>query len=445
MVKNSLRVKIAMILIASVFIVIVSSQSMDQDILKQKNQVTMIVHDNELETMGRNLVVEKEQTTNRSNSTLISTKQMTAKKTDVLSKDEKDKKELPKPQPVKKRELSMIAVGDNLIHTQIVKSGLQKDGSYNFSHLFDGIRDIVEEADVAIINQETILCDKKLGYSGYPLFGSPYAIGEAVYEAGFDVILHATNHTLDKGVAGIENTIDFWKKYDDVVVAGLKEKKEDSRIVYIERNGIKLAILNYTYGLNGLRLPKGKEYMVNLLDNPKLMEKDIKLAKKKSDFVIVCPHWGTEYVYEPTTQQKEWTQFFAEQGVDLVLGTHPHVLEPVEWVKSENGENEMLVYYSLGNFVSNQDAMSRMLGGMAQIQLIEKDGEIVIDKATIEPLITHTYLDSKQQFTTYFLEDYTMKLASNHYLNRKHKNTITLSRLQSLSKEILDEWYNIAG
>lgn len=434
-----------MILIASVFIVIISNQSMDQDILEQKNPYTTIVHDNELETMGRNLVVEKEQTTNHSNSTLISTKQPIAKKTVALSKDEKDKKEISKPQPAKKRELSLIAVGDNLIHTKIVKSGLQKDGSYNFSHLFDGIRDTVEKADVAIINQETILCDKKLGYSGYPLFGSPYEIGEAIYEAGFDVILHATNHTLDKGVAGIEDTIDFWKQYDDIVVAGIKEKKEDSRIVYIERNGIKLAILNYTYGLNGLRLPKGKEYMVNLLDNQKLVEKDIKLAKKMSDFVIVCPHWGTEYVYEPTTQQKEWTQFFAEQGVDLVLGTHPHVLEPVKWVKSENGENEMLVYYSLGNFVSNQDAMPRMLGGMAQIQLIEKDGSIVIDKAAIEPLITHTYLDGKQQFTTYFLEDYTKKLASNHYLNRKHKNAITLSRLQSLSKEILDEWYDIAG
>lgn len=344
------------------------------------------------------------------------------------------------------KEITIVAVGDNLIHTQVIRSGKQTDGTYNFSHLFSGVKDEIESADVAIINQETILCDESLGYSGYPTFGSPYAIGEAIYEAGFDVVLHATNHTMDKGVAGITDSIDFWNQYEEIAVVGVNESEESSRIAYVEKEGITIAILNYTYGLNGLSLPKGKEYMVNLLSDEEQMKKDIELAKESSDFVIVCPHWGTEYVYKPTNEQKRLTKFFAEEGVDLVIGTHPHVLEPVEWVSNEAGTHQMLVYYSLGNFVSNQDRMARMLGGMAQIKLIvDEDGEVIIEDAEIEPVVTHTFYDGKQRFTTYLLKDYNIELATKHNLNQKKKNEITLSRLQSLSTEILGDWYSIAG
>lgn len=438
--KKSIRIGIAAILVACTFTLLLSNQIAKVETWGHTEETRNVIQGAELETMG--MQVKATKTTNKEQTL----------KTNEQDKKRKEAKETEKKTKVTdavtkeiKRELSLVAVGDNLIHTQIIRSGLQQDGTYDFTHLFDGIRDTVQSADVAMINQETILCSKKLGYSGYPTFGSPYAIGNAVREAGFDVVLHATNHTLDKGVKGVEQTIKYWKRYDDIVVAGLSEAEEESRISYIERNGIKLAILNYTYGLNGLKLPKGKEYMIHMLTDKNQMKEDIKIAKENSDFVIVCPHWGTEYVYKPTRQQEELTQFFLEEGVDVLIGTHPHVLEPVEWVESEDGKNKMLVYYSLGNFVSNQDAMPRILGGMAKIHLIEEDGKIVIDEAAIEPLVTHMYYKNGQHFVTYFLDDYTKKMATEHYLNRKHKNAVTLSRLQSLTQEILKGWYKLAG
>ena len=247
---------------------------------------------------------------------------------------------------------------------------------------------------------------------------------------------------MDKGLEGVLDTIEFWKQYNDITMVGINETKEASnRIGYISKNGITVSILNYTYGLNGLSVPKGKDYMINMLTDREQMKADISLAKKQSDFVIVCPHWGTEYVYQPTKQQKKLTQFFLDEGVDLVLGTHPHVLEPVEWVENEDGTHRMLVYYSLGNFVSNQDAMARMLGGMAKIKLIKKGDEVVIDEASIEPLVTHTYYDGGQRFTTYLLDEYDGKLAKEHYLNRNKKNTVTLEKLTKLTQSILGDWY----
>ena len=343
---------------------------------------------------------------------------------------------------VEDQSLVIVAVGDNLIHSQIIQSGKQKNGGYNYTSLFDGVKEVVQKADIAIINQETILCDESLGYTGYPKFGSPYAIGEAVYDAGFNVILHANNHTMDKGMDGIEDTLEFWKQYTDTKVAGINETKESTNgIVLVEAKGMTVAILNYTYGLNGLKLPKGKEYMVTFLSDTEKMKKDIALAKELSDFVIVCPHWGTEYVYEATTQQEKLTQFFFDHGVDLVLGTHPHVLEPVEWVENKESSKRMLVYYSLGNFISNQDQMPRMVGGMAAIRIVKRDGEVVIDEASLFPLITHSFSDKGQKFVTYFLEDYNGKLAKAHYLNRKKKNTLTMERLTQLCKTILGDWY----
>lgn len=340
------------------------------------------------------------------------------------------------------QELNLIAVGDNLLHTQVIRSGLGSDGTYNFSHLFDGIKEELNESDVAIINQETILCDASLGYTGYPTFGSPFEVGEAIVEAGFDVILQANNHTMDKGYAGIEDTIAFWKQYEEMVTVGINETEDPmERLGLITKQGITIAVLNYTYGLNGLSVPKGKDYLVNTLLDREQIQKDIALAKEISDFVIVCPHWGSEYVYQPTQQQKEWTRFFANEGVDLILGSHPHVLQPVEWVENEDGTHRMLVYYSLGNFVSNQDAMARMLGGMAKVKLVRRDGKVVIEEASIEPLVTHTYYDNKQRFTTYLLKEYDTEMAVDHYLNQKTKHAVTMDALTKLTETILGEWY----
>ena len=202
---------------------------------------------------------------------------------------------------------------------------------------------------------------------------SPWALGDAEVKAGFNIILHATNHTLDKGLKGVENCLSFWKTYHpDTTVLGINETEEDYENIYVyEKEGFKIAFLNYTYGTNGIPIPDSKPYIVNMLDKDKITA-DVTKAKQLADMVIVLPHWGTEYVYTPDSNQNYWTQLFLSLGVDVVIGTHPHVLEPVEVVSDTKG-HEMLVYYSLGNFVSNQDQKPRMIGGMAKMTLVKDE------------------------------------------------------------------------
>lgn len=340
------------------------------------------------------------------------------------------------PEPVTTK-VTLAAVGDDLIHSQIYKSAKKSNGSYNFDQLFLNLKDEIASPDIAVINQETVLGGASLGYSGYPRFNSPTEVGDAVVKAGFDVVLHATNHAMDKGEKGMQNTIDFWKKYPEITVLGANESQDEAdTIPVVDVNGIRIAMLNYTYGLNGLSLPSGRTYMVNLLDEQRVRS-DVAKAKEVSDFVIVFPHWGTEYVYKPVESQKEWTQIFLETGVDLVIGTHPHVLESVEWIEREDG-HRMLVYYSLGNFVSSQSEVPRMLGGMANVT-IEKTGEekAVIADASITQLVTHITKGSKE-FTVYKLSEYTDSLAAKHRLSGKGLN---IKKLKSLSKQILGDWY----
>ena len=280
--------------------------------------------------------------------------------------------------------LSIIMVGDILLHSAVAQSGMQNDGTYNFDALFTQTASEIQEADLALVNQEVIIGGTQLGITGYPSFNAPYELGDALIDAGFDVILHATNHALDKGKHGILNCLNYWESaHPDTAVLGIHDSKKDQKQIYTcEQDGIKIAILNYTYGTNGIPLPEDMPYAVDLL-NEQSIKKDLARARKAADFIIVCPHWGTEFLLEASTEQETWTQFFLENGVDLVIGTHPHVLEPVKQITGEDGHS-MLVYYSLGNFVSwtssvGEGVSNRMVGGMAQIELQkDSDGEVFI-------------------------------------------------------------------
>ena len=272
--------------------------------------------------------------------------------------------------------VTLAMVGDVLLHTPVEESCQAEDGSYDFSSLFANVKDEVQAADIAIVNQEVIIGGEELGVSGYPSFNAPYEVADALAETGFDVILHGTNHAMDQGKKGITNCLSNWeKKYPDIKILGINKSQDaQDSITVLEQNGIKIAVLNYTYGLNGIALPSDMPYAVNLLDEEKV-KADIASAKEQSDFVIVCPHWGTEYSLQPDSMQKKWTKIFAESGADLVLGTHPHVIEPIEWVEDETTGHQMLVYYSLGNFVnwtssSGDGIANRMLGGMAEITVV---------------------------------------------------------------------------
>lgn len=317
---------------------------------------------------------------------------------------------------------SLMMVGDNLLHKPVSESGRRKNGKYNYDSLFTHIKDEAESADAAMINQEVVLGGAKLGISGYPSFNGRYEVGDAIAKAGFNVVLHATNHSLDKGAAGIKNCLKFWrKKHPDIKVTGMNESaKAQNKITYIKKKGICVAILNYTYGTNGIRMPESMPYAVNMLTKKKVA-RDVRKAKKKADFIVVCPHWGTEYNTGIDASQKRWAKYFLKIGVDLVIGTHPHVIEPVKWMKGKGGR-KMLVYYSLGNFVNSTSRRGagvarQFYGGMAKVNLRRNaDGKVVISKAKFVPLITHKKANGK--ITTYKVADYTKKMAAKNRISR---------------------------
>lgn len=325
------------------------------------------------------------------------------------------------PTPTPLPEINLVMVGDMLMHERVVESGLQEDGSYNFDHLFTHVQEKIESADLALVNQETILGGTELGLSGYPCFNSPYELGVAEVEAGFDVILHGTNHALDKGKKGTANCMNFWEEtYPEIAYLGINESQDaqDDYIYIYEKDGIKIAILNYTYGTNGIATPKNMPYLVNYMEEEKVIS-DIQKAEELADFTVVCPHWGNEYYLGISSNQKYWTNIFLEQGVDLVLGTHPHVIEPVEWVFDDAG-HEMLVYYSLGNFVNGTSGtgagvMNRCVGALADVTVGKNEaGEVVVLEYDAIPLVCH--IAEGEEYTVWYLEDYTEELAKKNLI-----------------------------
>lgn len=340
--------------------------------------------------------------------------------------------------------VELIMVGDVLLHTRVSDSGLQEDGSYQYDHLFEKVKEKVETADLALVNQEVILGGTELGLSGYPCFNGAYEVGDSLADAGFDVILHATNHALDKGKTGLLNCIHFWKKtYPEIGVVGIYETQEEENDIYVTTvNEIRIAILNYTYGTNGISLPKDMPYAVSLWEEEKI-ERDVEAAKQQADFIVVCPHWGTEYMLEETADQQRKAQFLADLGVDLIIGTHPHVIEPVEWLTGTDG-TQTLCYYSIGNFVNatsgtGAGTANRMVGGMADVTITMEEGEAVISEYGIEPLVSHL-VEGRGQMTTYFLDDYTKELAEANEI-RKQDSSFSLTYCRDLCRQVLGDLY----
>lgn len=329
--------------------------------------------------------------------------------------------------------LNIKMVGDDLIHNTIYFAAKTEDG-YDFDMLFEQVKDDIESADVAIINQETIFVNNPNRYSSYPTFGSPTQVGDSIVKAGFDVVTHATNHTLDKGVSGINDTLEFWRgNYPNIDILGIHASEDESKISYLEKNNIKLSFVNYTYGLNGLKLPKDKEYMIDLLDDGTELSENVRIAKENSDIMIAILHIGTEYVYKPTKYHKKYVDMCIDNGADIVICAHPHVLEPYKKVTTENG-NTGLVYYSLGNFISNQRKIPTLLGGMADITLERNsDGKVEIKDYSLIPLVTH-YTDN--YYTTYKLKDYTDELAKQHRISRSEEFSVEI--LWDLFNEIMN-------
>ena len=258
----------------------------------------------------------------------------------------------------KEYKLSLLMVGDMLIHDYIYEEAEEnaKGNGYDFKPMITEIKNIAKDYDLAYYNQETILGGSDIGVSSYPAFNSPYEVGYAMIDAGFNMVSLATNHTLDRGSKAVENSCKYWKEHSDVLAVGSYCSEEDrDEVVIKEKNNIKYALLNYTYGTNGL--PTYEDYYVNVWPTSsdaayesykEVVKSDIEKVRDKVDVLIVAMHWGVEYTHTPTNYQKDAAKYLESLGVDIIIGTHPHVIEPVEYI------NDTVVFYSLGNFLSAQ-------------------------------------------------------------------------------------------
>lgn len=309
-------------------------------------------------------------------------------------------------------DISFVVFGDNLMHEPIYQYGLHNYNG-NFDFLFENkeIKNVITQSDVAIINQETPLTDEPSKYSGYPRFGTPVEVGEALVEADFDVVTCATNHALDQGAAGIDFTKDFFVS-NDIMCIGIQSEDEKVYRPYevLTRNGVRFALFNYTYGTNGDMLPENKAYMLHILEDEEQVRADLAAAREETNFVMVFVHWGTEYTGQPDEFQRKWSEVFLEGKADVVVGTHPHALQPFE-ILQDDGGHEMLVYYSLGNYISAQQEKSCVKGGMAQFTVsLTKDG-YRITEYSLQPLAIVRTDDGK--YAVEYSEDSLEKILPN--------------------------------
>lgn len=303
--------------------------------------------------------------------------------------DKLDEEEKPKEDEVYK--INMLATGDALIHNAVYweyATGNRDTGPYNFDGALDYVRDIVSEYDIAYYNQETPFAGGLP--DGYPRFSTPSEFGDAMIKAGFNMISTATNHTIDKGEDGILNFYNYLKNKDGIIFNGIADNATARNNFMIgEKNNITYTMLSYTTSTNGLPVPSGKDYLVNVYDAEQV-KSDIEAVRDKVDVLIVAMHWGVEYASTPNSDQQEIAQYLADLGVDIILGAHPHVLQPITWI------DDTLVMYSLGNFISNQygtDDYNKLVGFMATLDITktvtpEGDVDITIDNLGGELIFT---------------------------------------------------------
>lgn len=370
--------------------------------------------------------------------------------TEVIQADKVDeqtvKTETAEPEakePIYER-VSFMGCGDNIIYYGNVRDAASlSDGTrkYNFKPMFEPVADMIQNADIAFINQETVMAE---GYdlSYYPRFNSPRDLGYDLVELGYDVVNIANNHMLDKGADGLLSTIEFWKQQPCLMIGGYENAEDYDTMRIIEKNGIKISFLSYTWFTNGLSKPKSSPLAI-----PYTVDEDIirqtALAKEQSEFVIVSVHWGDEGAFKPNSEQKRIAQLLSDCGVDVIIGHHPHVIQPVEWIYGKDG-NSTLCVYSLGNFAAEQAYAYNMVGGIISFDIVsENNGKPYVEKTIFTPTVFH--FDSRfYHNTVYPMKDYTKEMANAHGVKAYYKKNISLPMLQkyvtdTISPEFLPE------
>ena len=295
-------------------------------------------------------------------------------------------------------EAKLLMVGDALIHSSVYNDALTEDGNYDFKPMLKYVKPILKSYDLKYYNQETILGGSSLGYSSYPKFNSPVEVGDAFLNAGFNLVSLSNNHTMDKGETGVINSVNYWKSKKNVVFSGqwTSWEERNANPVY-SVNGINYAFFSYTTWTNGLETPVGKEYLNNVYSNEKAYL-DINAVKDRADVIIVAMHWGEEYNLDITEEQREIANYLSSLGVNIIIGTHPHVVEPVEYIN--NGDT--LVIYSLGNFISGQIGLDRLTGLMMEVtikKMVDDDDSVHI--SIVDPKAELVYTTAPPNIRVY--------------------------------------------
>lgn len=335
----------------------------------------------------------------------------------------------PTPEPTPTVEtVRFSATGDNLIHDGIFLQARQRgeNGSYDFTEAYEPMRTFYEQFDVNWLNQETLVNDA-FEPSGYPLFSTPGDITDALYDIGFRVFSVSNNHSYDKGAEGITSSLEHWAAMpDDVAVAGFYNQETYDDYTYQTVNGITFGYLSYTEYTNGLPTPSESEYRVIYLDERDLISQQIADMRPNCDVLVVSCHWGVEGSHELTDFQTETAQWLADQGVDLIIGTHPHVTQTAQWLTGSGG-NTTFVAYSLGNFLNAQSQPDNMVGAVLDItfqKTTQPDGSVSVEMLNpkLHGVVTQ-YEEGYQDIRVYPYADYTDELGAAH-------GNFTLSRTQ---------------
>lgn len=339
--------------------------------------------------------------------------------------------ELPTPPPPPEpKVVKFSATGDNLIHDGIYMQAKRRAGDtgYDFKPLYENVESYYSQFDVNWLNQETLVTDA-LPPATYPTFCSPEALGQAVYDVGFNVFAMSNNHSYDKGAKGIEGTLKFWGNMpSDIVYSGFYNEETFETPIH-EVNGIKIAYLAYTQYTNGIPVPQNTPARVILTSEEDLIKSQIEEAKQIADFVVVGVHWGNEDSHKETEGQRYLGNQLANWGADAIIGTHPHVAQPVEWIDTEDGRR-VLIVYSLGNFVSAQSKAANLIGLSLSFDIVLEPDAVkpVIKSPIITPIITH-YDNNYGNIRAYLYKDYTNELALKHGVRANNAN---------FSKEFID-------
>ena len=307
----------------------------------------------------------------------------------------------PVPTPPPPVEATLVAIGDVMMHKPMIPGAYDEEsGTYDFTGFFAPLRDVFQNADWAVANLETPIAGDDRGFPGYPRFNAPVALADALKDAGFDVVSTANNHSLDQNYSGLVHTLEVLRERGVLPVGTADSHDAAEAVAMLERNGIKNAFLSYTYGTNGIPIPKDHPYAVNLIDDERIASDIAKARAQDADVVTVSLHFGNEYQRNPTDEQRRLAEHAIRSGADVVLGHHPHVVQPYEIIRVKNAdgtEREGAVIYSLGNFVSNQFGDYKEYGAVFEVtfrKTYDADGGSVTSVSSVDafPTWVHKYM-----------------------------------------------------